>query len=56
MVSNGDQLSVESADLLVHLPVSLATGSRNQVDPDGDLWMSVQLSVLVMKTLLGSGR
>lgn len=56
MVSNGDQLSVESADLLVHLPVCLATGSRNQVDPDGDLWMSVQLSVLVMKTLLGSGR
>jgi 6-phosphofructokinase 1 len=25
----------------VHLPVSLATGSRNQVDPNGDLWMSV---------------
>jgi 6-phosphofructokinase 1 len=25
----------------VHLPISLATGSRNQVDPDGDLWMSV---------------
>jgi 6-phosphofructokinase 1 len=25
----------------VHLPIALATGSRNQVDPDGDLWMSV---------------
>jgi 6-phosphofructokinase 1 len=25
----------------VHLPISLATGSRNLVDPDGDLWMSV---------------
>jgi 6-phosphofructokinase 1 len=25
----------------VHLPISLASGSRNQVDPDGDLWMSV---------------
>jgi 6-phosphofructokinase 1 len=25
----------------VHLPISLAIGSRNQVDPDGDLWMSV---------------
>jgi len=25
----------------VHLPIGLATGSRNQVDPDGDLWMSV---------------
>ena len=25
----------------VHLPISLATGSRNRVDPDGDLWMSV---------------
>jgi 6-phosphofructokinase 1 len=25
----------------VHLPISLATGSRSQVDPDGDLWMSV---------------
>jgi 6-phosphofructokinase 1 len=25
----------------VHLPISLATGRRNQVDPDGDLWMSV---------------
>jgi 6-phosphofructokinase 1 len=25
----------------VHLPISLATGSRNEVDPDGDLWMSV---------------
>ncbi len=25
----------------VHLPISLATGSRNQVDPNGDLWMSV---------------
>jgi 6-phosphofructokinase 1 len=25
----------------VHLPISLATASRNQVDPDGDLWMSV---------------
>jgi 6-phosphofructokinase 1 len=25
----------------VHLPISLATGSRNVVDPDGDLWMSV---------------
>ena len=25
----------------VHVPISLATGSRNQVDPDGDLWMSV---------------
>src|SRR5437868_7328298 len=24
----------------VHLPISLATGSRNQVDPNGDLWMS----------------
>jgi 6-phosphofructokinase 1 len=25
----------------VHVPISLATGSRNQVDPNGDLWMSV---------------
>jgi 6-phosphofructokinase 1 len=25
----------------VHIPIALATGSRNQVDPDGDLWMSV---------------
>jgi 6-phosphofructokinase 1 len=25
----------------VHIPISLATASRNQVDPDGDLWMSV---------------
>jgi 6-phosphofructokinase 1 len=25
----------------VHLPIALATASRNQVDPDGDLWMSV---------------
>jgi 6-phosphofructokinase 1 len=25
----------------VHLPIALAAGSRNQVDPDGDLWMSV---------------
>jgi 6-phosphofructokinase 1 len=25
----------------VHLPISLAVGSRNQVDPNGDLWMSV---------------
>jgi 6-phosphofructokinase 1 len=25
----------------VHVPIPLATGSRNQVDPDGDLWMSV---------------
>jgi 6-phosphofructokinase 1 len=25
----------------VHLPIALATGSRNQVDPKGDLWMSV---------------
>src|SRR4030088_289809 len=25
----------------VPVPISLATGSRNQVDPDGDLWMSV---------------
>jgi 6-phosphofructokinase 1 len=25
----------------VHLPIALATGSRNQVDPNGDLWMSV---------------
>jgi len=25
----------------VHLPIPLSTGSRNQVDPDGDLWMSV---------------
>jgi 6-phosphofructokinase 1 len=25
----------------VHLPISLAIGSRNQVDPDGDRWMSV---------------
>jgi 6-phosphofructokinase 1 len=23
------------------VPISLATASRNQVDPDGDLWMSV---------------
>lgn len=28
-------------DRFVHIPISLATGSRNQVDPDGDLWMSV---------------
>jgi 6-phosphofructokinase 1 len=25
----------------VHVPIELATGSRNQVDPNGDLWMSV---------------
>jgi len=25
----------------VHLPIRLATESRNQVDPNGDLWMSV---------------
>jgi 6-phosphofructokinase 1 len=25
----------------VHVPIPLAVGSRNQVDPDGDLWMSV---------------
>jgi len=25
----------------VHIPISLATGGRNCVDPDGDLWMSV---------------
>lgn len=25
----------------VHVPITLATGSRNQVDPDGDLWLSV---------------
>jgi 6-phosphofructokinase 1 len=25
----------------VHLPITLATASRNQVDPHGDLWMSV---------------
>jgi 6-phosphofructokinase 1 len=25
----------------VHLPIALATGSRNQVDPSGDLWLSV---------------
>jgi len=25
----------------VHVPMRLAIGSRNQVDPDGDLWMSV---------------
>ena len=25
----------------VHVPIALATGSRNQVDPDGDLWLSV---------------
>jgi 6-phosphofructokinase 1 len=25
----------------VHLPIALATGGRNQVDPNGDLWMSV---------------
>ncbi|MCW2523759.1 MAG: diphosphate--fructose-6-phosphate 1-phosphotransferase, partial [Frankiales bacterium] len=25
----------------VHLPISLATASRNQVDPNGDLWLSV---------------
>jgi 6-phosphofructokinase 1 len=25
----------------VHIPISLATASRNQVAPDGDLWMSV---------------
>jgi 6-phosphofructokinase 1 len=25
----------------VHVPITLATGSRNQVDPDGDLWVSV---------------
>jgi 6-phosphofructokinase 1 len=25
----------------VHVPIPLATGSRNQVDPNGDLWMSV---------------
>jgi 6-phosphofructokinase 1 len=25
----------------VHIPIPVATGSRNQVDPNGDLWMSV---------------
>jgi 6-phosphofructokinase 1 len=25
----------------VHIPIPVATASRNQVDPDGDLWMSV---------------
>jgi 6-phosphofructokinase 1 len=25
----------------VHLPIALATASRNQVDPQGDLWLSV---------------
>jgi 6-phosphofructokinase 1 len=25
----------------VHLPITLATGSRNHVDPNGDLWLSV---------------
>lgn len=25
----------------IHLPITLATASRNQVDPHGDLWMSV---------------
>jgi len=25
----------------VHLPISLVTGARNQVDPHGDLWLSV---------------
>jgi 6-phosphofructokinase 1 len=25
----------------IHLPIALATASRNQVDPHGDLWMSV---------------
>jgi 6-phosphofructokinase 1 len=25
----------------VHVPITLATGGRNQVDPNGDLWMSV---------------
>jgi 6-phosphofructokinase 1 len=25
----------------VHLPISVATSVRNQVDPDGDLWLSV---------------
>jgi len=25
----------------VHLPIAMATGHRNQVDPNGDLWLSV---------------
>jgi 6-phosphofructokinase 1 len=25
----------------VHLPISLTISRRNQVDPEGDLWMSV---------------
>jgi 6-phosphofructokinase 1 len=25
----------------VHVPIPLAVSSRNQVDPEGDLWMSV---------------
>jgi 6-phosphofructokinase 1 len=25
----------------VHVPMPLMTSHRNQVDPDGDLWMSV---------------
>jgi 6-phosphofructokinase 1 len=25
----------------VHLPIALTTGSRSQVDPHGDLWLSV---------------
>jgi 6-phosphofructokinase 1 len=25
----------------VHVPISLAIRARNQVDPNGDLWMSV---------------
>jgi 6-phosphofructokinase 1 len=25
----------------VHVPIPLAVSGRNQVDPDGDLWLSV---------------
>jgi 6-phosphofructokinase 1 len=29
------------ADVFVHIPMALAVSKRNQVDPHGDLWMSV---------------
>ena len=39
----------------VHLPIPLATGSRNQVDPNGDLWMAV-LEATGPVPLAGSAR
>jgi len=41
----------------VHLPIPVATGSRNQVDPDGDLWISVlEATGQPLRLLLRGGR